>query len=283
MATFYNQATLSYNDTVTNSNIVTGEIVEVLSATKTAVSDTYSANDTVVYIISIRNTGSTPFTGVTITDDLGEYPFGAGSVTPLTYQEGTLRYFINGDLATASAAVTTEGLVISGITVPANGNAVIVYETAVNGYAPLASGSQITNTAVITATGLTSPITVSETITAEDEARLTITKSLSPDTVTENGELTYTFIIQNVGNIPVTAADNATVTDTFDPVLENIIVTYNGTVWTEPTNYTYNEATGVFTTIPGQITVPAATYTQDANGVWVIQPGVVTLTVRGTI
>ncbi len=283
MATFYNQATLSYNDTVTNSNIVTGEIVEVLSATKTAVSDTYSANDTVVYIISIRNTGSTPFTGVTITDDLGEYPFGAGSVTPLTYQEGTLRYFINGDLATASAAVTTEGLVISGITVPANGNAVIVYETAVNGYAPLSSGSQITNTAVITATGLTSPITVSETITAEDEARLTITKSLSPDTVTENGELTYTFIIQNVGNIPVTAADNATVTDTFDPVLENIAVTYNGTVWTEPTNYTYNETTGVFTTIPGQITVPAATYTQDANGVWVIQPGVVTLTVRGTI
>ena len=34
MATFTNQATLSYNNTTTTSNIVTGEIVEVLSATK---------------------------------------------------------------------------------------------------------------------------------------------------------------------------------------------------------------------------------------------------------
>ena len=34
MAIFTNQATLSYNNTTTTSNVVTGEIVEVLSATK---------------------------------------------------------------------------------------------------------------------------------------------------------------------------------------------------------------------------------------------------------
>ena len=37
MATFTNQATLSYNGGSTNSNIITGEIVDVLTASKTAV------------------------------------------------------------------------------------------------------------------------------------------------------------------------------------------------------------------------------------------------------
>ena len=34
MATFTNQATLTYNGNVITSNIATGEIIEVLSATK---------------------------------------------------------------------------------------------------------------------------------------------------------------------------------------------------------------------------------------------------------
>ena len=36
MATFFNQATLLYNNTRTTSNIVQGEIVGVLTVTKTA-------------------------------------------------------------------------------------------------------------------------------------------------------------------------------------------------------------------------------------------------------
>ena len=35
MATFTNQATLSYSGGTTTSNITTGELVEILSATKT--------------------------------------------------------------------------------------------------------------------------------------------------------------------------------------------------------------------------------------------------------
>jgi len=42
VAIFTNQATLSYNGTTVNSNIVTGNIVEVLSASKTAVGGTYA-------------------------------------------------------------------------------------------------------------------------------------------------------------------------------------------------------------------------------------------------
>lgn len=284
MATFYNQATLSYNDTVTNSNIVTGELVEVLSASKTAVSDSYSAGDTVTYLVNIVNSGNTALTGVTVTDDLGAYAFGTGTVTPLTYIDGTTRYFVNGDVSATPAVTAGPPLVISGITVPANGNALIAYQARVNSFAPLAAGSEITNTATITAAGITNPVTVSATITAEEAARLTITKTLFPETVTENGVLTYTFIIQNTGNLPITAADNAAVTDLFDPVLDLISVTFNGTAWTEPANYTYNESTGLFSTVAGQITVPAATYTQDPEtGAWITQPGISTLVVRGTV
>jgi hypothetical protein len=39
IAQFTNQAQLSYNNTVVNSNVVVGEILEVVSANKTAVVD----------------------------------------------------------------------------------------------------------------------------------------------------------------------------------------------------------------------------------------------------
>ena len=49
MATFTNQAILTYNNITTTSNIVEGELVEVLSATKTAVNQLYGHNDAVTY------------------------------------------------------------------------------------------------------------------------------------------------------------------------------------------------------------------------------------------
>ena len=55
MATFTNQATLSYNGGSTSSNIITGEIVEVLTVSKTAVTDTYRTPDKVSYVVSLVN------------------------------------------------------------------------------------------------------------------------------------------------------------------------------------------------------------------------------------
>ncbi len=284
MAVFFNQATLSYNGIVTNSNIVTGEIVESLTAAKTAVSDTYSAGDTVTYIVSIVNTGAAALTGITVTDDLGNYDYGTGTVTPLTYADGTARYFVNGVLQADPAVTAGPPLVISGLSVPAGGNAIVVYSADVNSFAPLAENSTIVNTATITAAGISAPVTAAEAITALSEPQLTITKSLSPETVTENGEITYTFTIQNYGSQPVVATDDAVITDNFDPILDISSVTFNGTTWTEPANYTYSEATGAFATVAGQITVPAATYIQDtATGEWLVQPGTAVLRVVGTV
>lgn len=283
MATFTNQATLTYNGNIITSNIATGEIIEVLSATKTAVIDTYSRDSQITYVIQIVNSGSTAFSGITLNDNLGAYTFDASTLVPLNYVDGSVRYYVNGVLQAVPTVSTDAGLSISGISVPAGGNATIIYVVETNQYAPFGAADSITNTAVLSGNGF-SDITVSETVTPVSEAVLSITKTLSPTTVTENGRLTYTFTIQNAGNAAVTAADNVTSTDTFDPVLTDIVVTFNGTAWTENTNYTYSETSGEFASVDGQITVPAATYSQDPiTGAWSIEPGVSVLTITGTI
>ena len=282
MATFFNQGTLSYNGNVVNSNITAGELLEVLSATKTAVVDTYSRNSEVTYIINIVNSGSIAYNNLTVTDDLGAYAFGTTELVPLDYVDGSVRYFVNGALQPAPTVSAGAPLVITGINVPAGGVATVVYAAETNSFAPLGDTASIVNTAVVSGTGI-SDITVTETITPENTAELTISKSLNPTTVTENGQLTYTFVIQNTGSEAVVVTDNAIVTDTFNPALNITGVTFNGTAWTSPANYTYSEATGAFATNAGQITVPAATYTQNPDGTWTIQPGVSVLTVTGTI
>lgn len=284
MAIFYNQATLSYKDNVINSNIVTGEIVDVLEADKTAIPTAYTLDDEITYIISIVNSGTTAFTGLAITDNLGEYTFGTGTLVPLTFVEGSLRYFVNGVLQDTLTVTDEQPLTITGIDVPADGNAIIVYRAKVNQFAPIEIESVITNTAVISGNGLTEPLSITSTINSSAELNLTITKAINPETVAENGELTYTFTIQNTGAVPAVVSDNLILTDTFDPVLDISSVTFNGIAWTEGTNYTYNETTGEFVTIPGQITVPKADYTQDpTTGSWIVTPGVSVLRVTGTI
>ena len=284
MATFTNMATLSYNGTITNSNVVTGTLQEVLTATKTAVLDDYVANDDVTYVISIVNSGTVPFTNLTVTDDLGTYPYEDGTLTPLDYVPGSVRYYINGILQAApSATVNADSVVFNGISVPAGGNILIIYEAEANQFAPLGVNASITNTAVVSGGGLSSDLSATETITTEDRPDLTITKTLEPSVVTENGQLTYTFIIQNSGNTPAVATDDVIVTDLFDPILSDLTVTFNGTVWTAPANYTYDPVTGEFATVPGAITVPAATFSRAEDGSIIVTPGVSILTVTGTV
>jgi len=117
MALFTNQVTLTYNDNVINSNIVTGEIVQVLTVTKNALSNTYERDKAITYIINIVNSSDTEFTGLTVTDNLGAYAFNTTTLVPLTYVAGSVRYFIKGDLQPQPTVTAASPLTITGITV----------------------------------------------------------------------------------------------------------------------------------------------------------------------
>ncbi len=282
MATFQNFAKLSYNGGSTLSNLVTGEIVEALQMTKTAVSPTYGPGEDVTYVVSIVNNGTEPFAGLTLTDDLGAYAVESGTVTPLTYSNGSLLYYIDGELQTPPTVSAGPPLTVTGVSVPPEGSVQLIYTVTANEYAPLEGGTGIVNTATLAQGGLAAPVTASETVLPAGGVNLAISKFVSPETVTENGTLTYTFVIANYGAEAAEAGENLSVSDTFEPILQDIFVSISGgTIKTD--QYTYDTQTGVFVTDPGAITVPAATFVQDETGVWTITPGTVTLTVSGTV
>ena len=284
MAIFSNQATLTYNGNTTNSNIAYGEILDVLAATKTAVEGSYTPGELVTYVVTLRNTGNTALTALTVTDDLGAYQFGDATVYPLTYEAGSATVFVNGVPQAAPTVTAGPPLVVSGLSIPAGGDLVLVYQARANAFADPAAGGTIVNTVTVAGDGLNNPVTATETVTGSTGADLSITKSISPAQVVDNDRVTYTFVIRNSGNEAVVATDDAIITDTFDPILTALVVTYNGVPWTEGVQYTYDEATGLFTTLPGAITVPAADFTQDpATGEYTVAPGVATLVVTGTI
>ena len=268
MAQFTNQATLSYNGMTVSSNIVTGEITQVLELQKKAVIDSYRADDTLTYVLTLRNTGTADYTDLTVTDDLGAYSFGGGTLTPLTYTGDPVLYYVGGVLQAAPTVTAGPPLVIRGLRVPAGQSAVLIYRARVNAYANPGAEAQIRNTASLTGGGLAEAVTAEETVTAVAEPQLTILKSVSPTSVAENGELLYTFILQNTGTAPADAGAALTVTDTFNPILRTpLTVTLNGDVWPQE-----------------GITVPAAAYTQNpATGIWSVTPGTTTLTVSGSL
>ena len=284
MAIFSNQATLTYNGISTNSNIAYGEILETLSVTKTAIEDGYSAGSTITYAVTLKNTGTSPLSGITVSDDLGGYLVGSTTVYPLTYQDGSATLFIDGVPQAAPAVVAGPPLVFSGINLPGNSDAVLIYQATVNGFATPNADGVIDNTVTVSGGGLTSEITAVASVPVTVAPVLSISKSITPSQVVDNDRVTYTFIIQNTGNQAVLATDNAAISDIFDPILTALTVMFNGTAWSEVIQYSYDETTGEFSTNNGQITVPAATYIQDpTTGEYTVTPGTSTLIVTGTI
>ena len=278
MAQFTNQAQLTYGNVVANSNIAVGEIIPSLSVTKTAIKETYSQGSDITYIVNIVNSVSTPLTDLEVNDNLGAYPFGLTTLVPLDYTTGTLRYFINGVLQPTPAIDTTNGLTVSGLSVPGNGTALLVYEATTNAFAPIGENGTITNQ--VTVTGDCENISATETVTAITEPQITITKAVSPVPISCGNTITYTFLLQNYGSTALVATDDAVVSDIFSPILSNVTATLNGVA----VPFTYDQATGAFATTAGAVTVPAATITQDpVSGAWTVTPGVSTLVITGTI
>lgn len=293
MATFYNQATITYNGNTVTSNRVVGEIEEPLSIDKSALEENYRPNEPVNYVISFTNTIDTDITNASVSDNLGLYEFTPETEeTPInlrsmTFVNGSGRYYVNSIEQTENLPtfeLDAEGnLNITGITVPANGDAMVIYKAVPNEFAPLgedtpAVARTITNIATLTSDASEEKPTATLTLPANLEPELSLEKNISPVPVIDNGEITYTFDITNTG---ATAAAGVVFADTFDPILSNVTATLDGNPFTA---FNYDETTGVFTIDEGNIIVPAAGYEQnDTTGEWTTTPSTVTLTVTGTI
>lgn len=280
-----NQATLVYNYGNTTgsavSNIATATLLDPIVADKTSVGTTYRPGENITYVLSIQNHGNTALTGVTITDNLGSYTVDSTTVTPLTYTNSASLYIDGVYSAPITGTPGTNNVVFTIDSLAADSNALIVYNAAVNSYAPLTADSTIVNTAAFEAAGVTTPLTATNTITVEAYADVSILKEMSPDPISDGDTIVYTFTINNYGNTPAT---EVVLTDRFDPAPSLISVTVGGQT-VSSSDYTY---TGGLLTLPSgstfKMTVPAATISQDpTTGVVTSTPGTLVITVTGTI
>ena len=285
MATFYNQATLSYGGNVVNSNTTEAELLSGLSIAKNAVTSTYAEGSEVVYAITLNNMGSTAYNALTVTDDLGAYTLpGGASVVPLSYVNGSILYYLDGALQPAPTVSAVGNLTIENVNLPPSSTATFIYAATANEFAPISAGATITNTATTNGGVGIGEITATATVNVSESPELTIAKAVCPAVLNDNDTVTYTIIVQNLGNVPIAATDGVVINDVFNPVLSAIAVTLNGAELQEGTGYTYNAVSGAFSTVDGVITVPAATYTQDpTTGAITTTPGVTVLTVTGTV
>jgi len=281
MAVFYNQATLTYSGGTVNSNVASGEIIEALHVTKTPIASGYVPGGTVTYALSIVNDGAVDMTGLTVTDDLGAYAAGPDTLCPLAYEADSAVLYVDGAVQAAPAVTAGPPLTVTGVDVPAGSNAMLLYRARVTPFAPLGTDARIVNTASVT--GGCAAATASAALPMTCSAALSIVKSVSPEVVAGCGELTYTFSIRNTGADPAGAADAVRLSDTFDPLLRGLSVTLDGVPLVPGTDYAYDESTGVFTTVPGRITVPAAAFAPQPDGAWTVTPGICELQVTGSL
>ncbi len=281
MAIIKNQANLTYTYGTTTasvlSNLAETEWNAALTAEKRALEDAYREGSTLTYLISFKNSGASPVESLVVTDNLGAFtPSGSDTpVVPLTFA-GNATLYVDGTFSeTLTPAFVPEGMQFTLPSIPANADALLIYQATVNSFAPLTVGSEITNTATI---GETDPLTVSATVPAAEYADVTIQKEMYPNPITGGGSLEVAFTIENRGN---TEATDLVLTDDFPLAFSGVAVSVNGT---PTTDFTFD---GTRLTLPsgtaGTLSVPAATFTQDETGAVAVTPGVLTVTLTGTV
>lgn len=283
MAIITNQANLTYTYGATTasvrSNVAATELAAALDAEKRALDGSYRAASTLTYVISLRNESETALTNVPVTDDLGAYvpEGGTDPVAPLTAVDPAALY-LDGEFSETLTPEPVQGGVRFTIpAIPAGADVLLIYKAQVNGFAPMAQGGAITNTAEIGA----DPVTVSATVPVDSFAHLTIEKEMTPDPVSPGGMLTAAFTVENSGNEPATGLQ---LTDAFPIPLTDVAVTVNGA---PVTDFTFEDA---LLTLPAAgsaattLTVPAATFAQDPEtGAVTVSPGTLTVVVTGTV
>lgn len=258
-----NQATLLYNNMTTNSNTVTTQILSLydLTATKEALLDTYTPNQTITYVTRVENTGSASLYNLTVVDDLAE------GLTQ--YVDSSVESYLNGTPIEVNVQITNNTVIftIDNVINP-NDNVLIIFETT----SPTTRPDVLTNTQTITANGgtTTGPIVTvtpnpSTSVKLANYVSLDITKSANKASIYSGDTLVYTFQIINDGN---ETATNVSFSDVF-PIgykIDSIsLITPDS-----PTPIIYNPTTYVTKTtltIPN-LAIPVGTSTLTVSGIY---------------
>ena len=224
------------NNTATASDVVATATQSDLITTNSAAPASVAAGGNVTYTQSVTNNGPAAATTVSFTDPVPPNT----TVVSLTGPAGWTC-----SIATAPPSCTIASLA-------ANTTANFTFVLQVNPATP--SGTSITETDTATASNIVPGITTNSAsatvvVANANSADLAITKTASPNPVTEGSPLTYTLVVRNNGPA---SATNVTVIDTLPSA-----VTYFSS---SPTQGTCSEAGGSVTCLLGTM-ASAATAT----------------------
>ena len=99
---------------------------------------------------------------------------------------GSVLYYNGGTAQPAPTVTAGPPMTVTGVTVPAGGNATLVYQARVTEFAAPGVEGEIRNTVTASGGGLATPLTATAATAARLEPELTISKALSPAVVTGN-------------------------------------------------------------------------------------------------
>jgi large repetitive protein len=223
-------------------------LIPVLTITKTASSGTTTPGSVVSYTITIADTGPTPYTGATVTDDL------SGVFDDATYNDDAVTNI--GTVSYASPVLTWTGNLAVGAT------ATITYSITINN--PDMGDKVPVNTATSTAIGSTCPpATTNPDCTATVHVLvpgLTITKTANTSTTTPGSVVDYTITVTDSGQ---TSYSPATLTDDLSGVLGDSTYNNDATVSDGTASYATPTLTWTANLTPG--TTATLTYSVTVN------------------
>lgn len=281
--TINNSANISYKygsitDTAASNTAVTNlEETFSLIASKTSNNSTCRPGENITFNVRVENTGTDPLYAVSIQDNLG------GNTTRLlTYIANSARMLRNGVFT--SVTPTSEAPLTLTIPDPLEAGEVVVFSYVAKVINDIDSTiTEITNEAAVvghetSASGTTITVTPtpSLTIPKANYADVRITKSVDKENISVGDTLTYTFRLENSGNITAT---NVVVRDNLPEnfVIQTVTSETNGVQTTfDTTDYSLSADNLLIlpTSTTKTISVPAATS---------LGNGITTVTIVGSI
>lgn len=278
---FQNQATLSYNNNIVKSNVVSGKITAPYSITKFSSQWTYKLGSEIAYTIVVENylDAETP---MIVYDDMGLFYIDQTPHMPLTHDMFSTIFIVvtpTGTFQRPAGVITEKDKIGFSIIMPAKSTAFISYVARVNSFADINPQATIKNNATLQVAPY-SQVNSDNIISVRNYSDIRIAKYMPNKQVSVDQPLSYVFVVNNYGNTAVSPV----LSDFIEPNLTDITVSGNGSIWTEGTQYEYDPTTSIMTIPKGSFTLTPATSVQNpATGEWILTPSSFEIAITGTV